>query len=193
VYLQHGGPLARFPGQEELDEGERGLSMRDAAAFDDFYRDTSARMLRYGYAMTGDRSDAQDVVQEAYTRAWRHWRTVAEHPAPEAWVRLTVTRLATDRWRRLSSRRAAMIRSGPPRDADPPGETTVLLTAALRKLPIHLRQAIVLHYLLDMSVQEIAVETGSPVGTVTSWLRRGRLELATILPGPTLQEVNDVE
>jgi RNA polymerase sigma-70 factor (ECF subfamily) len=49
--------------------------MRDADAFDDFYRDTSTRMLRYGFAMTGDLADAQDVVQEAYTRAWRHWRS----------------------------------------------------------------------------------------------------------------------
>ncbi|MEV7628571.1 hypothetical protein [Actinoplanes sp. NPDC089786] len=43
--------------------------MRDSEAFDEFYRDTSARMVRYGYAMVGDLGDAQDVVQEAYTRA----------------------------------------------------------------------------------------------------------------------------
>ncbi|GAA0529648.1 SigE family RNA polymerase sigma factor [Paractinoplanes ferrugineus] len=166
--------------------------MRDAGAFDDFYRDTSARMLRYGYAMVGDLGDAQDVVQEAYTRAWRDWRAVADHPAPEAWVRLTVNRLATDRWRRLSGWRTALLRSGPPPPAEPPGETTVLLTAALRRLPANLRQAVVLHYLLDMPVQAIAAETGSPVGTVTSWLHRARAELAAIL-GSTLPEASDVE
>ena len=167
--------------------------MRDSSTFDDFYRDTSVRMVRYGYAMTGDLADAQDVVQEAYTRAWRHWRTVRRHPAPEAWVRLVVNRLATDRWRRLSTWRAALVRTGPPEPAPPPDETTVPLTAALRRLPVKLRQAVVLHYLLDMPVQDIALETGAAVGTVTSWLHRARTELATILTEPTLQGVHDVE
>lgn len=172
--------------------------MRDSGAFDEFYRDTSARMVRYGYAIVGDLGDAQDVVQEAYTRAWRHWRTVADHPAPEAWVRLTVNRLATDRWRRLSGWRAALIRTGPPEPAAPPGETSVLLGSALRKLPMNLRQAVVLFYLYDMSVNDIAAETGVAVGTVTSWLRRGRLELAAILAPDTahektLLEAHDVE
>ncbi len=169
--------------------------MRDARGFDEFYRDTSVRMVRYGYAMTGDLGDAQDVVQEAYTRAWRHWRTVAAHPSPEAWLRLVISRLATDRWRRISGWRAALHRSGPPEPVAPPGEDTVLLTAALRRLPANLRQAVTLYYLFDMSVQQIAAETGAPTGTVTSWLHRGRAELAALLsPEPSrLMGVNDAE
>jgi len=144
--------------------------------------------------MIGDLGDTQDVVQEAYTRAWRHWRTVAVHPAPEAWVRLTVTRLAADRWRKLRGGRAALIRSGLPEPVAPPSETTVLLVTALRRLPPQLRQAVVLHYLFDMPVSAIAAETGSPVGTVTSWLRRGRIELASLLAGTErVLEANDVE
>ncbi|MBM0239214.1 hypothetical protein JNW88_22470, partial [Micromonospora sp. ATA32] len=68
--------------------------MRDAQSFDEFYRSTARRMARYGYAVAGDHSEAQDLVQEAYARAWRQWRTLAAHPAPEAWLRLVVTRLA---------------------------------------------------------------------------------------------------
>src|SRR4029453_2475075 len=158
--------------------------MRDSVAFDEFYRATSARMVRYGYAMVGDLGDAQDVVQEAYTRAWRHWRTVADHPAPEAWMRLTVNRLATDRWRKLRGWRAALIRTGPPEPVPPPGEMSIDLADALRKLPANLRQAVVLHYLYDMSVNDIATETSSPIGTVTSWLRRGRLAPRPILAPP---------
>ncbi|GID97797.1 RNA polymerase sigma factor [Amorphoplanes digitatis] len=167
--------------------------MRDAQGFDEFYRDTSLRMVRYGYALTGDLAEAQDIVQEAYTRAWRHWRTVAVHPAPEGWLRLAISRLATDRWRRLSGWRAALSRSGPPEPAPPPSEDTVLLTAALRRLPAHLRQAVALHYLFDMSVAQIAAETGSPVGTVTSWLHRGRTDLAAILSAGRPMEVHDAE
>jgi RNA polymerase sigma-70 factor (ECF subfamily) len=170
--------------------------MRDADGFDEFYRDTSVRMLRYGYALTGDLAEAQDVVQEAYTRAWRQWRTVARHPAPEGWVRLVVARLATDRWRRLSGWRAAVRRAGPPEPAAPPSENAVLVTAALRQLPAHLRQALALHYLFDLPVAQIAAETGRPVGTVTSWLHRGRIELAAILAPSTtigIPEVTDAE
>ena len=155
--------------------------MRDAESFDEFYRDTSVRMLRYGYALTGDLAEAQDVVQEAYTRAWRHWGTVIAHPAPEGWLRLAIARLATDRWRRLSGWRAAARRTGPPEPVAPPSEDAVLIIGALRRLPDNLRQALALHYLFDLPVAAIATETGAPVGTVTSWLHRGRTELAAIL------------
>jgi RNA polymerase sigma-70 factor (ECF subfamily) len=167
--------------------------MRDARGFDEFYRDTSVRMVRYGYAVTGDLGEAQDLAQEAYTRAWRDWRKVSGHPSPEAWVRLVINRLATDRWRRLRGWRAAVARTGPPEPAPPPSENSVLLAAALRRLPVHLRQALALHYLFDMSVQQIAAETGAPIGTVTSWLHRGRTDLAALLGGESsrLLEVND--
>jgi RNA polymerase sigma-70 factor (ECF subfamily) len=54
---------------------------------------------------------------------------------------------------------------------------------------------VTLHYLFDMSVQQIATETGAPTGTVTSWLHRGRAELAALLsPEPSrLMGVNDAE
>ena len=45
--------------------------MRDERGFDEFYRGTSGRLMRYGYAVVGDLTEAQDVVQEAYTRAGR--------------------------------------------------------------------------------------------------------------------------
>ncbi|MGK5681943.1 SigE family RNA polymerase sigma factor [Actinoplanes sp. URMC 104] len=167
--------------------------MRDANGFDEFYRDTSARMLRYGYALTGDLAEAQDVVQEAYTRAWRRWARVSGHPAPEAWLRLTVARLSTDRWRRLSGWRAAVRRAGPPEPVGPPSEDAVVVTAALRRLPAPLRQAVALHYLFDLPVADIAAETGAPVGTVTSRLHRGRTELAAILAPARTPEVHDVE
>ncbi|GAB2566325.1 RNA polymerase sigma24 factor [Paractinoplanes abujensis] len=167
--------------------------MRDADGFDEFYRETSARMLRYGYALTGDLAEAQDVVQEAYTRAWRRWGTVSAHPAPEGWLRLTVGRLSTDRWRRLSGWRAAVRRAGPPEPVAPPSEDAVLVTAALRKLAVPMRQAVALHYLFDLSVADIAAEIGAPVGTVTSRLSRGRAELAELLAPTRTPEVTDAE
>jgi RNA polymerase sigma-70 factor, ECF subfamily len=157
--------------------------MRDSHSFDEFYRATSVRALRYGYAVVGDLSEAQDLVQEAYARAWRHWATVAGHPDPEAWVRLAVARLASDRWRRMGRWRQILARSVRPEPAPPPNLDSVMLLAALRRLPVTYRQALALHYLFDMPVVEIAHETGVPVGTVKSWLSRGRAGLAAVLSG----------
>lgn len=167
--------------------------MRDAQAFDDFYRATAPRSLRYAVAVIGDMADAQDVTQEAYARAWRRWAALVAHPSPEAWVRLTVSRLATDRWRRLGGLRNALARSGPTVPAQPPGEDTVLLVAALRRLPDNHRRALALHYLYDMSVDQIAAETGATLGTVKSWLSRGRERLAAQLADPAVasREVHD--
>ena len=56
-----------------------------------------------------------------------------------------------------------------------------LSVLALRTLPEQHRRAVVLHYLADLSVAEIAAETGAAVGTVKSWLHRGRVQLAAVL------------
>ncbi len=155
--------------------------MRDARSFDEFYRATAARTLRYAVVVVGDHAEAQDAVQEAYARAWRRWETVSAHPAPEAWVRLVISRLATDRWRRLGGLAGALRRSGPQPTAPPPGENTVVLVAALRGLPANHRRALALHYLCDLSIEQISMETGAGANTVKSWLARGRERLAAVL------------
>jgi RNA polymerase sigma-70 factor, ECF subfamily len=160
--------------------------MADVDGFDAFYRGTSRRLLHYAYGLTGNPTEAQDLVQEAYARAWQRWRRLVGYDDQEGWLRLVVTRLATDRWRRLGVRRAAAAASRPPAPVDPPSENTVLLVGALRTLPVPQRRALVLHYLLDRSIAEIAGETGASLNTVKSWLSRGRAALAAVL-AETLQ------
>ena len=154
----------------------------DGLDFDAFYRDTSRRLLRYAYGLTGDPGEAQDLTQEAYARAWQRWRRLTGYEDPEAWLRLVVNRLATDRWRRIGVRRAYAPAPAPP--VEPPGEEVVLLVRAMRTLPAAHRRALALHYLLDRSVAEIAAETGASTGTVKSWLSRGRAGLAAALGLP---------
>jgi len=149
--------------------------------FDDFYRSTSRRLLRYAYGMVGDGATAQDIVQEAYIRAWRRWSTISRYDHPESWVRLVVSRLATDWWRRVAVRRRFEATGRPPEPVPAPSDLTLLLTGALRELPIRHRQVFCLHHLLDLPVAEIARDMGVAEGTVKSWLSRARAALAASL------------
>lgn len=151
----------------------------NAAEFEHFYLGTRRRLLRYAYGLTGDLAEAQDFTQEAYARAWSRWRRLRRYDQPEAWLRLVVTRMATDRWRWLALRRA----QPPPRETlvDPPGDDHMLVVAALKHLPLNHRRAMALRYLLDLTVAEIAAETGANENTVRSWLARGRASLAAKL------------
>ena len=166
----------------------------DADGFDDFYRGTSRRLLRYAYGLTGDLGDAQDVVQEVYIRAWQRWSRLVRYDSSEAWLRLVTTRLATDRWRRFGARRAAagILGVGTPAVAPPPppAKNTIMLMAAMRSLPIDQRRVVALHYLLDMPVAQVATEIGVPEGTVKSWLSRGRAALAQKLGSSPVPAAN---
>ncbi|MBX6750162.1 MAG: sigma-70 family RNA polymerase sigma factor [Micromonosporaceae bacterium] len=155
--------------------------MADSDGFDTFYRGTTPRLLRYAYGLTADLGEAQDIVQEAYARAWQRWRRLRDCDDREGWLRLVVDRLATDSWRRLLVRRAAITRRTPPPPALPPPEDVIVLIEALRTLPFAHRRALAMFYLLDRSITDIARETGASLGTVKSWLSRGRDALATAL------------
>jgi RNA polymerase sigma-70 factor (ECF subfamily) len=158
------------------------MAGRDSADFDAFYIATVRRVVLYLYAACGDRSDAQDIAQEAYARAWQHWSKVAAYEDPEAWVRRVAWRLMLNRWRGLRRWVAARARMGPPADATgSPSPDRVAIVEALLQLPKPQRQVVALHYLLDMPVNEIAASTSTPVGTVKARLSRARTALARLL------------
>ncbi len=72
-------------------------------------------------------------------------------------------------------------RQGPPAPVPPPEPHHVLLVQALRRIPEAQRRAVVLHHLCDLTVEQVAAEVGSPVGTVKAQLSRGRAALARLL------------
>lgn len=165
--------------------------MSDVDGFDEFYRDSRQRLLGYVYLLTGDLSEAQDAVQEAFIRAWQRWSTVRGYDDPESWVRVVAARVAISRWRSLRSRARAYLRHGPEPAVPAPGIETVEVVAALRRLPEEQRVAIAMYYLLGMPVAEVARETGAPVGTVKARLARGRAALAGLLAVVDLEEIAD--
>lgn len=160
-----------------------------AAEYDQFYRTCSSRLVGQLYLLTGDREEARDCVQEALERAWTRWRTVSGLADPEAWVRTVARNVSISRWRRARNATLAWRRSAP--NPDVPGPDTGErddLVAALRRLSVEQRNALVLHHLCDLDVQAVAAETGVSVTTVTSRLSRGRAALLAQLPASITKE-----
>jgi RNA polymerase sigma-70 factor (ECF subfamily) len=157
------------------------------AEFDTLYQSRYGDIVAMSYVLTGDLGDAQDIAQEAFCRAWQHWGHIVRYDHPITWIRRVATNLACSRWRRLRVVDRHLRAERPP--AVPAiGPDRVALVAALRSLPVDHRRALVLHHLVDLSVAEVADELGVPVGTVKSWLHRGRRALAASLGDPA-QEV----
>ena len=149
----------------------------DTTAFDAFYEGARDRLAVQIAALTGDPAEAVDHVQEAFVRAWSRWGYVSRLDDPEGWVRRVAHNLAVSRWRR--ARRVALGRS-PDRVLEWDDEQREVVDA-LRTLPRPQREAIVLHHLVGLSVDEVAGELHAPAGTVKSWLARGRASLARTL------------
>ena len=146
-----------------------------------FYAANFPSLCKQLYAYIGDRGEAQDVVQEAFSRGWAHWPKIRGYDEPVAWVRTVAWRLAISRWRR--ARRALTFLAGQRSEpvVPPPDPAHVALVAALATLPATHRRAIVLHYLADLPIAEIAESERVADGTVKSWLHRGRAALAAQL------------
>ncbi|MFJ9691525.1 SigE family RNA polymerase sigma factor [Kitasatospora sp. NPDC101183] len=156
--------------------------------FDAFYAASFSRLTGQLYALTGSWSEAQDVVQEAFIRAWDRRFSFESGHAPEAWIRTTARRLAISRWRRLTRglQLAGRHHRQEPPAIEPPSEEHLMLVAALRDLPEAQRGALVLHHMCDLSVEQVAAETGASVSAVKSRLARGRAALAARLADRTL-------
>lgn len=150
----------------------------DEHEFDALYRRLSPRMVGQAYAMTGSTAAAEDLVQEAFGRAWVRWGRVRRLENPEAWIRRVMVNQAISDWRKRSR----------PEVLDPrlrPGEVTevdaIWLSDALRTLPRNQCRAVVLHDAAGLTVPEISRQLRVPSGTVKSWISRGRTRLAILL------------
>ncbi len=149
----------------------------DRDEFTMFYTATFHRLVGQLYAMTGDQSEAQDAVQDAFVRAWSRRTRFAGDGAPEAWIRVTAWRIAMSRWRRSRDGGRLMRLAAPSETVPGPTPDRVAFIEALRKLPAEQRRAIALFHLCDLTIEQIAIETSVPAGTVKARLARGRAAL----------------
>lgn len=153
----------------------------------ELYAASYARLVGVLTLASGDRAEAEEVVQDAFVRLLPRWSTVRRYDDPEAWVRKVAFRLLANRQRRSRVARRLLPRLARTTTQPAASADRVDVLRALAMLPLAQREVVVLHHLVDLSVELVAAELGIPVGTVKSRLTRARAALTPLLG----QEVAD--
>jgi RNA polymerase sigma factor (sigma-70 family) len=120
------------------------------------------------YRVLGNRTEAEDVAQEAMTRAYVRWRTVREYAEP--FVVRVATNLALDHVRKQRPPRLAHATAETPRDGV---DERLDLAAAIASLPRRQREVVALRYIADLSEEDVMRLLGCSAGTVKQHAHRG--------------------
>jgi RNA polymerase sigma-70 factor (sigma-E family) len=170
------------------------MNREQEAEFIAFVDGSARRLLRTAAMLTGDNGHAEDLLQTALERTARRWTRL--DGAPEAYARVVLARLATDRWRALRSRVGEVPGDVPERARDDlAGDVAVrqVLMAAMRHLTPRQRAVLVLRYFDDLTEAQTADALGISIGTVKSTASRALARLRELVPDlapfPPLQEI----
>lgn len=144
-------------------------------------------LLRLATVLSGDPARAEDLVQEALVKAYRHWPAVEAATSPYSYVRRIVVREHVSWWRRRSSSERPVSQApdvGAPRGPDV-AETHASREAAvalLNRLPRVQRTVLALRYYEDLSDAQIAATLGVSESTVRAHASRGLAALRAAVP-----------
>jgi RNA polymerase sigma-70 factor, ECF subfamily len=152
----------------------------DPAAFEAFYRENLARVVKACALVLLDRSAAEDVAAEAFARLWSRWGQIESEDHAGGFVYKTAMRLC----RRRASR-TEILGWLPERHASDAEMDLVLqrheVVRSLSGLPVRQRQAVVLRDWAGMETREVAEVLGLAESTVRVHLARGRAALRSVL------------
>jgi len=152
----------------------------DASEFQAWYRESYRRVLAATRLVTGDPALAEDVVDEAFARAFERWPRVRAMASPTGWT-CVVARNALRAAQRAARRQEKALRlAGPPATGRPP-DMAVETWDAIRRLPRRQREVIALRYLAGLTEKEVAKTLGIAPGTVARSLHDARRALAQTL------------
>lgn len=164
--------------------------MTDVARFEAFVREYQDMVFATAVRLLGRESDAEDVAQTVFLRAFEHFADVDGNPAAAGWLKTVTTNLCLNhlaryraRWRFFSEmdpvREMPQLEARVARMAAAPEEieradAQERLERALRRLPDHQRVPLVLFHFEDTSYQAIADTLGVSLAKVKSDIHRGR-------------------
>ena len=155
--------------------------MDDAARTTDFTAFVGAReqkLARLAYLLTGDRDAAEDLLQNALAKCYRHWERVRAVEHPDAYVRRIMVNERNSRWRRIMRGRESAGSHvlevhdppAPPAAVDP--AESLDLWRHVQALPRQQRAVLVLRYYEDLTEAQTAEILGCSIGTVKSHTSR---------------------
>jgi RNA polymerase sigma-70 factor (ECF subfamily) len=147
----------------------------------ELYDASYGRLVLQLFALCGDMADAEDAVQEAFVKAIGKGRGFDRVQNPEAWLRTVAINHLRNSWRHAKVVRRFVTSVPGPQSVPGLGPDHVAVVRALANLEPDQRQVVVLRYLADLGIAEIAHELSVPEGTVKSRLSRGRERLAPLL------------
>jgi RNA polymerase sigma-70 factor, ECF subfamily len=142
--------------------------------FAELYRAEFQSVFRTVLALCGDREVAEEAAQEAFARALARWRRLRDRPWTAGWITTTAMNVA-----RRNLRRRPAIEPGEP--ATPDLDASMDLWREVRMLPERQQEAVVLHYVLDLPVSDVAQAMRCEEGTVKTHLSRARSALRVAL------------
>lgn len=141
------------------------------------YAEHSTPVWRYAFRLTGDRSRADDVMQEVLLRAWSHPKILDQSEASaRAWLFTVARNLVFDEGRSAKTRREIGMSEPPDRAQQDSSDSALdawLMADALSRLAPDHRAVIVHSYYRGMSTRQIAAELDIPEGTVKSRMHYG--------------------
>ena len=139
--------------------------------FDEFYARSWPVLVGFAATLTRDASASAEIAQEALARTWARWPVLRE---PMAFAARVTRNLAVDHLRR----RGREVPTDQVPDAVVAPVADPALLELVRALPPRLRDVVLLHYFVDLSVAEVATVLRRPVGTVKRRLHEARALLA---------------
>ncbi|HYG59535.1 MAG TPA: sigma-70 family RNA polymerase sigma factor [Symbiobacteriaceae bacterium] len=171
----------------------------DKNAFAVLVRQYQTQVLGLCLRMTGNREDAADVAQQTFVQAFRHLVQYDPDQPFRPWLFRIATNECVNFLRRhkrapLPADSETLEAVSDPADGAPAlvdlAEDRERVRTAVAQLPLQYRQVVVAYYFQELSYQEIARQTGLPIGTVGTLLHRAKQQLRKLL---TEAEVNQGE
>lgn len=160
------------------------------ADFRDFVVGQWHTLARTAFLLTGDRGDAEDLVQSTLVRVHRHWARIERTDVPYVYARRVLVNLHISAWRRR--RGVAQVLAAVPPERGGPDVTLAVdrrdeLLRACRTLPPRMRAVLVLRYFEDLSEADVARALGISVGSVKSQTSRALDRLRAVLGAPATE------